>query len=93
MVYCLPTGVSGAPVEDCAFNSTAEAAPKDGPLLAAQHCGSDSADVHVCPSGSLDGLHLVYHRQEGNGGQHEQLGYWSVAGEILTANLQTLLLL
>lgn len=68
-------GVCGAPVKDRASASFAEAPAEDGPLLAAQHRGPDSAHVHVCPSGTLDGLHLVHYRENGDGGQRLPLGY------------------
>lgn len=69
-------GVRGPPLENSPPAPFAAAAPEDGPLLAAQHCGPDAADVHVRPAGSLDGLHLVHYRQDGDGGQLLQLGYW-----------------
>lgn len=69
-------GVRGPPVENSASAPFAAAASKDGPLLAAQHGSPDLTDVHVCPAGSLDGLHLVHHWQDGDGGQRLQLGHW-----------------
>lgn len=68
-------GVRGSPLENSPSPPFASSAPEDGPLLAAQHGGADTADVHVCPAGPLDGLHLVHHRQDGDGGQCLQLGY------------------
>lgn len=68
-------GVRGSPLEDSPPPPFASSAPEDGPLLAAQHGGPDAADVDVCPAGPLDGLHLVHHRQDGDGGQFLQLGY------------------
>lgn len=68
-------GVRGSPLENSAPAAFAAAAAEDGPLLAAQHGGADTADVNVCPAGSLDGLHLVHHWQDGDGGQLLQLGY------------------
>lgn len=71
----LSPGVRGPPVKNSASAPFATAAPEDGPLLAAQHSGPDAADVHVRPARPLDGLHLVHHRQDGDGGQRLQLGY------------------
>ena len=71
----LSPGVRGPPVENCASAPFAAAAPEDGPLLAAQHGGAHAAHVHVRPVSPLDGLHLVHHRQDGDGGQRIQLGY------------------
>lgn len=68
-------GVRGSPLENSPSPPFASSAPEDGPLLAAQHGGPDTAHVHVCPAGPLDGLHLVHHRQDGDGGQFLQLGY------------------
>lgn len=74
--WSLFPGVCGPPVKNGAPAAFAAAAPENGPLLAAQHSGPDAADVHVRPSGPLDGLHLVHYRQNGNRGQRLQLGYW-----------------
>ncbi len=71
----LSPGVCGPPVKNSASAPFAAAAPEDGPLLAAQHCGPDAAHVHVRPAGPLDGLHLVHYRQDGDGSQRLQLGY------------------
>lgn len=68
-------GVRGSPLENSPPAAFAAAAPEDGPLLTAQHGGADAADVNVRPAGPLDGLHLVHHRQDGDGGQFLQLGY------------------
>lgn len=73
--FLLFLGVRGTPVEDSAAASFAEAPAEDGPLLAAQHGGPDAAHVHVCSAGPLDGLHLVYYRKNGDGGQCLPLGY------------------
>lgn len=67
-VLSFPPGVRGPPVENSTSAPFAAAAPEDGPLLAAQHRGPNAADVHVRPAGPLDGLHLVHHRQDGDGG-------------------------
>lgn len=73
---CFPSpGVCGAPVKNGSSSPFAAAAAEDGPLLSAQHRGPDAADVHVRPAGTLDGLHLVHNRQDGDGGQRLQLGY------------------
>lgn len=72
----LSPGVRGPPLENGPSAPFAAAAPENGPLLAAQHRGPDAAHVHVCPAGPLDGLHLVHHRQDGDGGKRLQLGYW-----------------
>lgn len=74
-VCFLFAGVCGPPPENGAPAPVAAAAPEDGPLLAAQHSGADAAHVHVRPAGPLDGLHLVHHRQDGDGGQLLQLGH------------------
>lgn len=74
--WSLSPGVCGPPVKNCASAPFAAASPEDGPLLTAQHGGPHPADVHVCLASPLDGLHLVHHRQDGNGGQCQQLGYW-----------------
>lgn len=68
-------GVRGSPLENSPPATFAAAPPEDGPLLTAQHGGADAADVNVRPAGPLDGLHLVHHRQDGDGGQFLQLGY------------------
>lgn len=68
-------GISSPPVEDSASAPAAASAPEDGPVLPAQHCGAHPAHVHVRPAGPLDGLHLVRHRQEGDGGKHLLLGH------------------
>lgn len=68
-------GIRSSPLENSPSPPFASSAPEDGPLLAAQHGGPDPADVNVCPAGPLDGLHLVHHRQDGDGGQFLQLGY------------------
>ena len=85
--FCiLPPGVRGPPVENSASAAFAAAAPEDGPLLAAQHRGPNAADVHVRPAGPLDGLHLVHHRQDGDGGQRLQLGHrWVKERDVKTA--------
>lgn len=75
-MFSLYLGIRGPSVKDSPSAPFAAAAPEDGSLLTAQHCGSDPADVHVCPAGPLDGLHLVHYRQDGDGGQLLQLGYW-----------------
>lgn len=60
-------GVSGPSAEDRTLAETPASATEDGPILSAQYGGADTAHVHVCTSGSLDGLHLVHHRQERGG--------------------------
>lgn len=67
-------GICCPPVENGATAASSPAAPEVGPLLAAQHGGPDPAHVRVRPGGPLDGLHLVYHWQDGDGGQRLLLG-------------------
>lgn len=67
-------GISGPSVEDGAPAPPPAASPEDGSLLPAQLGGADSAHVHVRLAGPLDGLHLVCHRQEGDGGELLHLG-------------------
>lgn len=74
--WSLSPGICGPPVKNCAPAPFAAASPEDGPLLAAQHGGAHPAHVHVRLAGPLDGLHLVHHRQDGDGGQCLQLGHW-----------------
>ncbi len=69
-------GVSGASAKDRTPAEAPTSAAEDGPLLPAQYGGADPAHVHVCTAGSLDGLHLVHHWQEGGGEQRRHLGYW-----------------
>lgn len=69
-------GLSCALTEDGTFAAPAAPVAKNGPLLTAQHSGAHPAHVHVRSAGTLDGVHLVHHWEEGDGQQcADHLGY------------------
>lgn len=70
-------GVSGASPENRAAPAPSASSAETGPLLPAQHDRPDPAHVHVCAPCPLDGVHLVCHRKDGEGGQPPaQVGSW-----------------
>lgn len=60
-IFVLVQDISSAPAENCATVASVETAAEVGQILTVQRHGADAAYVHVCSSGSLDGLHLVHH--------------------------------
>lgn len=60
-------GNHGAPAEGGSSPAPGEAAAEAGAVQPVQLPGAGPATVHVCPAGPLASLHLVCHRQGGDG--------------------------
>lgn len=61
--------VSGSLIEDSTSAATAAFASEAGSLLSVQCHGAHTSHVYVRSARSLDGLHLVRHRTQGDGTQ------------------------
>lgn len=62
-------GVPCASPEDCPAAASFAPPAETGPLFSAQHNRPHPAHVHVCSPCTLDGMYLVCHWKNGEGGQ------------------------
>lgn len=76
-MFVLVQDISSAPAENCAIVASVKTAAEVGQVFAVQRHGANTAHVDVRSAGSLDGLHLVYHRAQRDGDQFQwSLGHW-----------------